>query len=306
VPTARHAWYDCACCPPNGMRFLASLEHYFVTRTDQGAQFHQYASCRVKTNPGSEGSLDLAVETDYPNAGTVVFRVDAAPAASREIALRVPSWATHATATLNGRSVGGEPGADGYLRLRREWSGGDELAVEFPLRPRVVRASDDIDGARGCVAFERGPLVYCVEGHDLASEHPLRDISVWARVPKEEPGVDIGGQQMVALKLQGRARSTGTPPWPYFDASSEAGGKVTLARATVASSPAMATSRCALFLTLPGPTGARLICVSGCRSGSKRYCYRSQEPARGTGQAVRRSLTSPGLRKGFPSCFQMT
>ncbi len=95
--------------------------------------------------------------------------------------------------------------------------------VEFPLRPRVVRASDDIDGARGCVAFERGPLVYCVEGHDLASEHPLRDISVRASVPKEEPGLDIGGQQVVALKLQGRARSSGAPPWPYFDAGSEAG-----------------------------------------------------------------------------------
>jgi uncharacterized protein len=225
VPTARHAWYDCACCPPNGMRLLASLEHYFVTTTDQGAQFHQYASCRVQTNPGSEGSLDLAVETDYPNGGTVVFRVDAAPAISREIALRVPSWATHATATLNGRSVGGEPGADGYLRLRREWSGGDELMVEFPLRPRVVRASDDIDGARGCVAFERGPLVYCVEGHDLASEHPLQDISVRASVPKEEPALDIGGQQVVALKLQARARSTGAPPWPYFAAGSEAEAK---------------------------------------------------------------------------------
>ena len=52
---------------------------------------------------------------------------------------------------------GAEPGTDGYLRFRREWSVGDELVVEFPLRPRVVRASDDIDGVRGCVAFESGP-----------------------------------------------------------------------------------------------------------------------------------------------------
>jgi DUF1680 family protein len=220
VPTARHAWYDCACCPPNGMRFLASLEHYLVTTTDQGAQIHQYVRGRVRTAPGNEGNLDLAVETDYPFGGTVAVRVGAAPSATREIALRVPSWATDATTTLNGRALSAEPGGDGYLRLRREWSAGDELVVEFPLRPRVVRASDDIDGARGCVAFERGPLVYCVEGYDLASEHPLRDISVWARVPKEEPGVDIGGQQMVALKLQGHARSSGDPAWPYFDAGS--------------------------------------------------------------------------------------
>jgi DUF1680 family protein len=220
VPTTRHAWYDCACCPPNGMRFLASLEHYLVTTTDQGAQFHQYVSGRVQTAPGNEGNLDLAVETDYPFGGTVVFRVGAAPGATREIALRVPSWATDVTTNLNGRSVGGGPGPDGYLRLRREWSAGDELVVEFPLRPRVVRASDDIDGARGCVAFERGPLVYCVEGRDLTGEHNLRDISVLAKVPKEEPGLDIDGQQVVALKLQGHARSTGGPAWPYSGASS--------------------------------------------------------------------------------------
>ncbi len=90
VPTARHAWYDCACCPPNGMRFLASLEHYLITTTDQGAQFHQYASGRVQTSPGSEGNLDLTVETDYPFGGTVSFRVAAAPSARRELALRAP------------------------------------------------------------------------------------------------------------------------------------------------------------------------------------------------------------------------
>jgi hypothetical protein len=70
------------------------------------------------------------------------------------------------------------------------------------------------------VAFERGPLVYCVEGYDLAGEHNLRDISVLAKAPKEEPGLDIHGQQVVALKLQGHARSSGDPAWPYFDAGS--------------------------------------------------------------------------------------
>jgi uncharacterized protein len=220
VPTARYSWYDCACCPPNGMRFLASLEHYLVTTTEQGLQFHQYVSGHVKTAPGSDDSLELTVESGYPFEGNVVFGVGAAPSGNREIALRVPSWATDVTTTLNGRALGDEPGADSYLRLRREWHSGDELVVEFPLRPRVVRASDDIDGARGCVAFERGPLVYCVEGYDLAGEHNLRDISVLATVPKEEPGLDIVGQEVVALKLQGHTQSSGGPAWPYFDAGS--------------------------------------------------------------------------------------
>ena len=178
--------------------------------------------------------------------------------------------------------------------------------VEFPLRPRVVQASDDIDGARGCVAFERGPLVYCVEGHDLASEHPLGDISVLASVPKEEPGLDIGGQQVVALKLQGQARSTGTPPWPYFDAGSEAGETRRWCE-----QPWHRAQRWR-------PRGARhsLLCLG--QQGRDRYARLGagaplsaaatahQERARGTGQTVWRSLTSRRLRKGFPSCFQVT
>jgi hypothetical protein len=224
APTARSPWFECACCPPNGMRLLASLEHYLVTSTSDGVQFHQYASGRVQSGTGPEGTLDLVVETDYPFGGTVAVRVDASPSASREISLRVPSWATAATTTLNGRRMGGEPGTDGYLRFRREWSVGDELVLELPLRPRVVRASDEVDGARGCVAFERGPLVYCVEGLDLADQHSLGDISVLGREPKEDPGLRIGDHQMVALKLEGRAqRGSDGLSWPYVEVSSPTG-----------------------------------------------------------------------------------
>jgi DUF1680 family protein len=128
------------------------------------------------------------------------------PVASREISLRVPSWATAATTTLNGRPMGGEPGTDGYLRFRREWSVGDELVLEFPLRPRVVRASDEVDGARGCVAFERGRSCTASRAATSLTSTACGDISVLGREPKEDPGLRIGDHQMVALKLQGRAQ----------------------------------------------------------------------------------------------------
>ncbi len=62
--------------------------------------------------------------------------------------------------------------------------------------------------------------MYCVEGRDLAGDHSLRDISVLASAPTEDPGLDVDGHQVVALKLHGHARSTGGPLWPYFDADS--------------------------------------------------------------------------------------
>ena len=47
-----------------------------------------------------------------------------------------------------------------------------------------MRASDDIDSVRGCVAYERGPLVYCFEGGDLAGEDSLEGISVAGAAPR--------------------------------------------------------------------------------------------------------------------------
>ena len=142
------------------------------------------------------------------------------------MAVRVPSWAGEVAATLNGKPERSDPGPDGYYRLRREWTAGDELVIEFPLRPRVVRASQEVDAVRGCVAFERGPLVYCVEARDLDKNGDLQRISVvGGTTPSDAPGVDIAGQAMVALKFQGLvgANSSG-PKWPYYEQSSDEAG----------------------------------------------------------------------------------
>jgi DUF1680 family protein len=33
----RQPWYECACCPPNVMRLLASLDDYLATTDDSGS-----------------------------------------------------------------------------------------------------------------------------------------------------------------------------------------------------------------------------------------------------------------------------
>jgi uncharacterized protein len=83
-----------------------------------------------------------------------------------------------------------------------------------------VRASEAIDSVRGCVAYERGPLVYCLEGRDVGARNSLEGVSVVSgRTPAEVPGFDIGGQRVVGLKLEGQARTGPWPPeWPYTGA----------------------------------------------------------------------------------------
>lgn len=265
LPAGRSAWYDCACCPPNAMRLLASLEHYLATRTSDGLQLHQYATGRFRADapatsgsadpgggprsdggasslrrprsPGGPGTptpagdpgsrahggpvaLEVAVETDFPISESIGVTVLAAWDQPFELALRIPSWAVDASAALNGTPTA-PPVPGEYLRLRRRWRAGDEIVLELPMRGRTVRASEDVDATRGCVAFERGPLVYCLEGRDVPERAGLRGVEVIAGAPARDGRrpLEIAGQQVVPLELDGRVRLDDAPPWPYRQAA---------------------------------------------------------------------------------------
>ena len=158
----RKPWFRCACCPPNVMRLLASLEHYVLLADDHRVVLHQYASGRY-----TGGELTVEVETDYPWNGVITVRVADAPPESRQLVLRVPEWCDRAVAslTVNDASDPGTP-TEGWWAIDRVWRTGDTVRLTLPLRPRFVRADPRVDAARGAVAVERGPLVYCVESAD--------------------------------------------------------------------------------------------------------------------------------------------
>ena len=51
----RKSWHGCACCPPNVMRLLASLDHYFATQSADGIQIHQYGDLEIDLEEGDDG-----------------------------------------------------------------------------------------------------------------------------------------------------------------------------------------------------------------------------------------------------------
>ena len=65
---------------------------------------------------------------------------------------------------------------DGYVAIEREWRAGDSIELQLPMPARQVRGHERIDAVRGRVAFERGPLVYCVEQPDVGV--PLAQLSL--------------------------------------------------------------------------------------------------------------------------------
>jgi DUF1680 family protein len=187
----RAPWYPCACCPPNLMRLLSSWEQYLATSDDGGVQLHQYATAEVEADVAGE-AVRLSVRTGYPWEGRVEVEVVRAPEHPWTLSLRVPSWCRSAALTGPGGDgpVAAGPGA---AELTRRWEGGDTVVLDLDLPVRVTGPDPRVDAVRGCVAVERGPLVYCVESADLPAGTELEDLR-WdpGREPVTAPRPDIG------------------------------------------------------------------------------------------------------------------
>jgi uncharacterized protein len=209
----RQAWYPCSCCPPNLMRTLSSWEQLLATRDARGIQIQQYAEADLGAAVEG-GEVRLAVKTGYPWTGRVTIDVVAAPSGPWTLALRRPAWAREARIAWPGE----EPGQGGSSRTS-VWSPGDRVVLELDLEPRIVAGDARIDAIRGCVALERGPLVYCFESADLPAGAVLEDVCVEpAAVPIPEPRPDLL-DGAVGLAIRATRPALHDHRWPYEESS---------------------------------------------------------------------------------------
>ena len=165
----RAPWFHVSCCPTNVARTLASLAGYVATTDDGGIQLHQLMPCTVRA-----GEVRLRVITGYPSASEVVVRVEETAEAPWRLSLRVPSWAHEAVLVDRGHR---RPVRSGYAVVDATWKPGDEVRMELPMRPRWTRPDPHVDAVRGCVAVERGPIVYCLESTDQEADVSLSEVT---------------------------------------------------------------------------------------------------------------------------------
>jgi DUF1680 family protein len=226
----RVPWFGCACCPPNLMRTLASLTGYFYAVRDDALFVNFYAQSEgAATVAGTK--VKLTQTTDYPWQGGVRLAVSPAQPATFTLRVRIPGWARnqpvpsdlyryedHAPAAWSARIGGKEitgPVEHGFLTLTREWRAGDVVELNFGLPVRTVRGNDHIAATAGRVAFERGPIVYCVE--DPTRQSVPDDLVVPATAALEPaPRPDLLGGVTV-LEIRDGAKTTTAIPYFAWD-----------------------------------------------------------------------------------------
>nr|WP_187361216.1 beta-L-arabinofuranosidase domain-containing protein [Phytoactinopolyspora mesophila] len=205
--SARAAWFDVSCCPTNVARTLASWHTYAADVGERDVTLLQYASARVRAELGDGRVAGLEVETAYPDDGLVTVRVTEPPEGSMALRLRVPAWADGAVLEEGGRQRDVAPGV---AVVDREFVAGEEVRLRLPVTPRFTWPDHRIDAIRGCVAVERGPLVYCAEAIDLPDGVGLDHVVVDTSVRPADRHGQVVVQGFVVSGADGSAR------WPYL------------------------------------------------------------------------------------------
>lgn len=172
------------CCPPNLVRFLAGLPGLIYAQDRTGAIFvNLYVASDTSFGVG-RGRLGLSVSSAMPWEGRSTVRVTSREPVRATVKLRIPGWARNrpvpgslyryqdendraVAIRVNGASVDAAVDGDGYVSLERIWTYGDIVDLDLPMAARRVAADDRIRDTRRRVAVERGPIVYCLEAHDV-------------------------------------------------------------------------------------------------------------------------------------------
>jgi hypothetical protein len=196
----RQDWFGCACCPSNICRFIPSVPGYVYAVKDNDLYVNLYMA-NTMNDSVKNGQVSLKMDTQYPWSGSVKIEVKEAPKKGFNLKLRIPGWVRDEVlpsdlyyydddvelgykVTLNGEEIKADL-QKGYFCIDREWKPGDVVTLEMDMEPRIVKANDLVKDDEGCIAIERGPIVYCAEWPDnpdlkvrevVLGEHPQLEV----------------------------------------------------------------------------------------------------------------------------------
>lgn len=179
--TTRQPWFGCACCPSNLCCFIPSVPGYVYAVRGNDVYVNLFMAGEADINVGGK-HMKLVTETNYPWDGRVSIRVKECGNKKASVMIRIPNWARGEVTpgglysfidkqeegwsiAVNGKKRYPETWDKGYFRVINVRKG-DVITLQLDMKPRMVMADNRVKDDRGCIAVERGPLVYCAESAD--------------------------------------------------------------------------------------------------------------------------------------------
>jgi len=167
----RKEWYDCACCPTNIIRILASFPGYIYAVSDDKIWINFYESNEV-TIDFKDTKVKLVQNTNYPWDGKINVEIYSDTTKDFSLLFRIPGWTRDFKVQIDEKKINGKI-INGYLEIRKAWSKKDKLEIEFPMGINLMKSHPKVENNIGKIAFKRGPIVYRFEQADNRNIDPL-------------------------------------------------------------------------------------------------------------------------------------
>jgi DUF1680 family protein len=209
----------CNCCPPNTVRTLVQAQNYAYSVAKDavylnlygGSEFTQAFNESAKRKTDKQ-TLKFKQTTDYPWDGNIIIEVADAPAKKAlTFHFRIPSWCDEAIISVNGQPLGMKTIPDSYIPVNRVWKQGDEVKIELVMKTKLLESNPLVEETRNQTCVKRGPVVYCLEGIDVASGKESDDVMIPADMQFAVRKTNIAGSDMVVL--DGQARLSEDASW---------------------------------------------------------------------------------------------
>ena len=168
--TQRLEVFGCSCCPPNILRFVASIAGFLYSVDDDTVYVHQYMDSKTETD-----GIKIEQKTEYPKNGKITVKCDAD---KKYIAFRIPGWCKSFTINCDYTVKNGYA----YIDLENH----REIEIDFDMPVVFIAANRRVHANSGRVAVMRGPVVYCAEGVDNGADVNSISVDVNAEVELED------------------------------------------------------------------------------------------------------------------------
>jgi DUF1680 family protein len=178
----RSAWFGCACCPSNIVRFIPAIPGYVYAVTDKDLYVNLFISNDADIMLG-KNKIRITQKANFPWDGKVEISVNPENNVKFDMKVRIPGWALNEAipgglyrfteeniepvrVLVNGVNIEITTMTDGYAVISRKWKQGDKITIEFPMPVRKVVADERVRDDADRIAFQRGPVIYCAEWPD--------------------------------------------------------------------------------------------------------------------------------------------
>jgi hypothetical protein len=160
--------FSSRCCQHNHSHgwpyFNKSL---WMATPDNGVCAALYTACEARVKVGDGAEVQFTEDTRYPFEETVRFTVTAKKPVSFPLYLRIPEWCGSAAISVDGAVSKVQPRSGKFVRIEREWTSGDTVALQLPMKLSVQQWTNN----QNSVSVNYGPLTFSLRIGERYERH---------------------------------------------------------------------------------------------------------------------------------------